>query len=234
MLAHFYAAALALEAAFPAIGAAFLANLAVQPLDEIVRIINTVSTSPHYHYQTASVMMEYPRDTLNSYRATKEWVHGRGQTSPGTQSLQQYGLDSLSVDLGNYFGDFGFSQSLSPAFAPSPLAPSPIHASPPSMPAFTAAGPRSPYLEVPRSGMDSYSYSNVGSVYSTPLTSPAAPSLSSSYAIKQADAGATTAPAASSVYNFNLPSYSYSSSMGMGIGTPGGLVAPPAPATVWT
>ena len=228
VLAHFYAAALSLEPAFPSIGAPFLSNLAMQPLEEIVRIINTVSTSPNYSYQTASLMMDYPRDTLNNYRAAKEWNAAQGQHTPDRMhTTPQYGLESLNVDLGNHFAEYGYGQSLSPAFAPSPLAPSPLlHASPPSM--LSSAGPRSPYLEVPRSAVDSYSYS---SAYSTPLASPAGPPHTPTYALKQ-EGGSSAA--ASTMYGYALPPYGYNSGMNVGMGTSGGLVAPLTQATVWT
>jgi hypothetical protein len=241
VLAHFYATALSLDTVFPSIGAAFLSNLAVQPLEEIVRIINTVSTTPSYHYQTASMMMEFPREALTNYRARREWNQHQGAQSPdGVQSVQQqspYGLDTLNVELGNHFAEYGYSQSLSPAFAPSPLAPSPMHASPPSM---LPAGPQSPYLEVPRTSIDGYSYRSVGSSYSTPLSSPAAPPPTTSYSTSgtKAEEGivSTSAQTTPTVYNFALPPYTsapYSSAYSSAYSI-GGLVAPPPPATVWT
>jgi len=202
VLSHFYSAALALEPVFSHIGAPFLANLALPPLEELIRIINTVQSSNNFTSMTqaAAMMMEFPREALANYKSSKEWT----QQTQGVQSLQQtpYGLDTLNLDLGNHIAEYGYNQSLSPAFAPSPL-----HLSPPAVLPGTA--PRSPYLEVPRSGVpDIFGYSSAGSSYSTPMASPAIPPPT----FKQEE---------ETSFNFNVPFGGY----------PGGFVAP---ATVWT
>ncbi|KAF2396449.1 hypothetical protein EJ06DRAFT_240523 [Trichodelitschia bisporula] len=242
VLAHFYAVALALVPIFPDTAPPFLANMVLFPLEEIVKIINTYQTSPTYSSmaQTAIMMMDFPREALNNYRVQREWTQQQLDTQHGIPNQSPYALETLNLDLGNHIAEYGYSQSLSPAFAPSPL-----HLSPPTMP--TGNAPRSPYLEVPRSGVD-YAYSSAGSGYSTPMGSPGAPSpsipssvtLSSAGVVLPAPSVATAGP------SMVLPSYkqeedafsfsmAYGGNTGMGMGgysgIPGGFVAP---ATVWT
>lgn len=215
VLAHYYGAALTLEPLFPDIGSAFLGTLALHPLEEIVRIINTIQTSPNLNYQAAVMMMDFPREAVSSFKSRVEWKQQQQQDSiPSVQQPPQYNLESLNVDLGNHFNEFGYNQSLSPAFVPSPM-----QQSPPSMLPGAAAQPRSPYLEVPRSAVETFSYSSaMTSAYTTPLTSPASAT--------QAQAPPLYSRAeepSSTIFNFNMP-FGYHSA-------PGGFVAP---ATVWT
>src|SRR5262249_33320203 len=148
----------------------------------------------------------------------REWMR---QQSEELQTLQQspYGLESLNLDLETQIAEYGYGASLSPAFVPSPLAPSPLAPSPlissPMIPSplvssasypspYTlSSGPRSPFLEVPRTSMDTY---GGGSNYTTPLGSPAAPPPG----FLQEE----------NVFNLGVP-----------YGFPGGFVASP---TVWT
>ncbi|KIV99743.1 hypothetical protein, variant [Verruconis gallopava] len=165
VLSHFYATALAIEPMFPNIGGPFLANLALPSLEELIRIMNTVQTSNNFTSMTqaAAMMMEFPRDVLSNYRAHRDWSHAQ---SPGSMQPHPYTIDALNLDLGQHLAEFGYNQSLSPAFAPSPL-----HMSPPNV--LPGQGSRSPYLEVPRTGSVDMLYSGTGSNYSSPMTSPA-------------------------------------------------------------
>src|SRR5579871_420657 len=61
VLAHYYGTALSLEPLFPDIGSSFLGTLALHPLEEIVRIINTIQTSPNLNYQAAVLRSEERR-----------------------------------------------------------------------------------------------------------------------------------------------------------------------------
>jgi hypothetical protein len=208
VLSHFYAVALTLEPLFSHIGAPFLGSLALTPLEELIKVINTVQSSDSFSSMTqaAATMMEFPREALASYKARRVWNHVQ---SPTVQVSQQpYGLETLNLDLGAHIAEYGYNQSLSPAFAPSPL-----HNSPPTTLSSTLSGtvPRSPFLEVPRSsGVEIFGYSSAGSTYSTPLTSPHVQLPT----FKQEE---------DSSFNFNTAPYGY----------PGGFVAPPA-AAVWT
>jgi hypothetical protein len=205
VLSHFYSVALALEPVFSHIGGPFLANIALPPLEELIRIINTVQASSNFTSMTqaAALMMEFPRETLTKYQSQKDWSQQRHQQqAESPQSLQQhpYGLETLNLELGNHIAEFGYNQSLSPAFAPSPLHPSPSSILP-------GTAPRSPYLEVPRPGVEMFGYSSTGSSYSTPLASPAVQQT----AFKQEE---------ETSFSFNMP-FGYSA----------GFVAP---AAVWT
>ncbi|OCL04102.1 hypothetical protein AOQ84DRAFT_417008 [Glonium stellatum] len=167
VLAHFYATALALEPMFPDVGPAFCANLALSPLEEIIRIISTLQSTQSYSQptQAAVLMMDFPRDTASSYQSRREWAR---QQAEEIESVQQspYGLDTLNIDLENQIAQYSYGASLSPAFAPSPLN---------FVPGGIGSGQTSPYLEVPRTAVDGFSG---GSSYASPLGSPAAPALS--------------------------------------------------------
>lgn len=167
VLSHFYATALAIESMFPNIGGPFLATLAFPALEELIRIMNTVQSSGNFNSMSpgALMMMDFPRETLASYRSQKDWAHTR---LPNGSSLQShpYGIETLNLDIGHHLAEYGYNQSLSPAFAPSPL-----HMSPTTI--LPGHPPRSPYLEVPRSAGDVFGYSSTGSNYSSPMTSPA-------------------------------------------------------------
>ncbi|OJD34563.1 ubiquitin carboxyl-terminal hydrolase 2 [Diplodia corticola] len=164
VLSFFYAAAVAIEPIFPDIGAAFCADNALLPLEEIIRYVNTLQATQGYAQavQTAAYLMDFPRDTASSYRTRREW--SRQQTDDLQIKQDPYGLDTLNLDLETQIQEYGYGQSLSPAFAPSPL-----HVQAPGI-----MEARSPYLEVPRSAIDY----RPSSAYSSPLGSPAAPPIS--------------------------------------------------------
>lgn len=210
VLSHFYAMALTLEPLFSHIGAPFLGNLALPPLEELIKVINTVQSSDSFSSMTqaAATMMEFPREALATYKARRGWSQVQ---SPTVQVSQPpYGLETLNLDLGAHIAEYGYNQSMSPAFAPSPL-----RNSPPTTLSTTLSGtvPRSPFLEVPRSSVVAmFGYGSAGSTYSTRLTSPHVqlPAFK-----QEEDSGSS--------FNFNSTPYDYS----------GGCVAPPA-ASIWT
>lgn len=167
VLAHFYATALALEPIFPDVGSAFCANLALSPLEEIIRIISTLQSTQSYSQptQAAVLMMDFPRDTATSYQSRREWARQQAEEIESVQQQSPYGLDTLNLDLENQIAQYSYGASLSPAFAPSPLN---------FVPSGIVSGQTSPYLEVPRTAVDGFSG---GSSYASPLGSPAAPAL---------------------------------------------------------
>ncbi|KAI9690425.1 MAG: hypothetical protein M1822_009388 [Bathelium mastoideum] len=215
VLAYFYTTALALEPLFPDVGAGFCANLGLFPLEEIVRITNTLQANQSFAQNTqfAAVMMELPRGTAVKYRQWMDWRR-RQLESEEMRVMRRgpaQGLPSFDFDF-NVF-DSSKVGSLSPAFAPSPLTPVSAH----------SMGERSPsnyYLEVPVTygglGSDTYSMtSGAGSGYTSPAASPAFPRAGSmpghdqmeGYYGEYGQLGYTTAP-------------------------PSGFV--PAPSTMWT
>ncbi|KAL1592334.1 hypothetical protein SLS60_011412 [Paraconiothyrium brasiliense] len=167
VLAHFYAAALALEPMFPEIGAIFCANLSLGPLEGIVPIAQGYQ-NPSYDDRTQSVsyLIQYPNDVATSYRARRDWMRQQaGEGSPLPQT--PYGLEALNMDLQN-LAQYSYGQSTSPAFAPSPLNFFPASTLP-----GLASGPTSPYLEVPHIPRTSVDLSYSSPSYTTPLGSPA-------------------------------------------------------------
>lgn len=210
VLSHFYSVSLTLEPLFSQIGSPFLGSLALPPLEELIKVINTVQSSDSFSSmtQTAATMMEFPREALATYKARRVWSQVQSPTVQVSQT--PYGLETLNLDLGAHIAQYGYNQSLSPAFAPSPL-----YNSPPITLSTTLSGtvPRSPFLEIPRSsGVEVYGYSSAGSTYSTPLASPHVQPPT----FKQEEESGST-------FNFNTAPYGYS----------GGFVAP-ALASIWT
>lgn len=162
VLAHFYATALALEPMFPDIGSVFCANLALGPLEEIILIVQGYQ-NPSYDDRTQSVsyLIQFPSDMASSYKTRRDWLRQQAiEASPVQQP--PYGLETLNLDLQNQIAQYSYGQSLSPAFAPSPLNFFPT----PGM----SSGQTSPYLEVPRTTVEQYG----GSSFASPLGSPAA------------------------------------------------------------
>jgi hypothetical protein len=160
VLAHFYATALALEPMFPDVASVFVADLSLQPLEDIARVVQTYQ-DPRFdsRMQTMSYLIQFPIDMLATYKTRREWTR---QQTTNMSPLQQpsYALESINLDIENQIAQYSYGQSLSPAFAPSPLT---------FLPHGIPSTPTSPYLEVPRTAVDVYG----GSSYTTPLGSPA-------------------------------------------------------------
>lgn len=161
VLAHFYATALALEPMFPDVASVFVADLSVRPLENIIQTVQAYQdlrfTSD---LQTMLYLVQFPTDILATYKTRREW--SRQQTS-NISPIQQpsYPLETINLDLENQLAQFSYGQSLSPAFAPSPLT---------FLPSGMSSTPTSPYLEVPRTTVDAFGTTS----YATPLGSPAA------------------------------------------------------------
>lgn len=161
VLAHFYAAALALEPLFPDVASVFVADLSLRPLEDIIQVVQGFQ-DPRYDstIQTMSYLVQFPIDAVSSYKARRDWAR---QQPTDIAPMQQpaYALETINLDLEGQIAQYSYGQSLSPAFAPSPLT-----FLPPSM----SSTPTSPYLEVPRTNVDVYGTTS----YASPLGSPAA------------------------------------------------------------
>lgn len=159
VLAHFYATAIALEPMFRDIGSVFCANLALSPLEEIIQYAQAYQ-DPRYDQRTQGVaaLVRFPSSIATSYKSRRDWARQQaGEGSPVQQS--PYGLESLNLEFENQIAQYSYGQSLSPAFAPSPLT---------FIPSGLASGQTSPYLEVPRT-TDAFGTTT----YASPLGSPA-------------------------------------------------------------
>lgn len=160
VLAHFYATGVALEPLFRNVGSVFCANLALGPLEEIIQIVQSYQ-DPAYDQRTHAIsyLIQYPSDMASSYKTRRDWT--RQQVADGSPVQQPpYGLESLNVEIQNQIAQYSYGQSLSPAFAPSPLT---------FIPSGMASGQTSPYLEVPRTTMEAFPTTS----YVSPLGSPA-------------------------------------------------------------
>ena len=161
VLAHFYATALALEPMFPDVASVFVADLSLRPLEDIIQIVQAYQ-DPRFDssIQTMSYLVQFPVDMVSSYKTRREWAR---QQITNVSPIQQpsYALDTINLDLENQIAQYSYGQSLSPAFAPSPLT---------FLPPGMSSTPTSPYLEVPRTTVDAYGTTS----YATPLGSPAA------------------------------------------------------------
>ncbi|KAF2120165.1 hypothetical protein BDV96DRAFT_485870 [Lophiotrema nucula] len=194
VLGHFYATALALEPMFPDIGSVFCANLALQPLEEIVKVVQGYRDQRYdQRTQAISYLIQFPCDMASSYKSRRDWARQQAsEASPVQQS--PYGLETLNLDIGNQLAQYNYPPSLSPAFAPSPL-----H----FLPTGLASGQTSPYLEVPRTTVDAY----VTSSYASPLVSPAA--VLPPYSVPEEH-----------VFNFGMPTGYHSSGLSGFVATP--------------
>lgn len=169
VLAHFYATALALEPMFPDVASVLVADLSLRPLEEINQIVQGFQDTRYdSRIQTMSYLVQFPNDMVASYKTRREWTR---QQMAAMSTIQQpaYAMESINLDFENQIAQYSYgqSQSLSPAFAPSPLT-----FLTPSM----SSTPTSPYLEVPRAVADAYSSNSYASSssYASPLGSPAA------------------------------------------------------------
>jgi hypothetical protein len=161
VLAHFYATALALEPMFPDVASVFVADLSLRPLEDIIQTVQGYQ-DPRFdsRIQTMSYLVQFPVDMVSSYKARREWAR---QQTTNVSPIQQssYALETINLDIENHIAQYSYGQSLSPAFAPSPLT---------FLPPGMSSTPTSPYLEVPRTTIDLYGATS----YATPLGSPAA------------------------------------------------------------
>ncbi|CAE7031349.1 hypothetical protein PTNB73_05256 [Pyrenophora teres f. teres] len=212
VLAHFYATALALEPMFPDVASVFVADLSLRPLEEINQLVQGYQ-DPRYdsRMQTMSYLLQFPVDMVSSYKTQREWARQQmAATSPIQQQQQStYGLESINQDIENQIAQYSYGQSLSPAFAPSPLT---------FMPPGMSSTPTSPYLEVPRAvPVDPYgptsAYAGTASSYAS----------SNSYASPLGSPAALLPP-------YSAPQEQAFTSFGMQSGYPSGFVATP----IWT
>jgi hypothetical protein len=161
VLAHFYATALALEPMFPDVASVFVSDLSLRPLEDIIQVVQAYQ-DPRFdaRMQTMSYLVQFPVDVVSSYKTRREWAR---QQMTSISPIQQpaYALESINLDIENQIAQYSYGQSLSPAFAPSPLT---------FLPSGMSSTPTSPYLEVPRTNVDAYGTTT----YATPLGSPAA------------------------------------------------------------
>lgn len=211
--AHFYATALAIESIFPDIGDAFCCNMAQQPLEEILQRIAAPQATQSYSQvlQAAVYLMDFPRTQATMYRSKHTWSPHSSQDFPIIQAAS-YNLDALQLDLGMESMDYSYGGSLSPAFAPSPLHP--------ITPGSILSGQRSPFLEVPRSSVDSLSFSGSSTAYTSPVGSPSG----GGFALGSAPATPMGYVQEESLYSYQVP---FSSA-----GYRGGFVA--SPTSIWT
>jgi hypothetical protein len=158
VLGHFYATALALEPLFRDIGSVFCANLALQPLEEIIHVVQGYQDARYdQRTQSISYLIQFPADMVSSYKTRRDWIRQQaGQHSPVQPA--PYGLETLNLELESQIAQYSYGQSLSPAFAPSPLT---------FIPSGITSGQTSPYLEVPPTPISTYS----STTYASPSTS---------------------------------------------------------------
>ena len=122
VLAHFYATALALEPMFPDVASVFVADLSLRPLEEINNLVQGFQ-DPRYdsRLQTMSYLVQFPIDMVSSYKTRREWSRQQMSSISPMQQQSAYALESINLDLENHIAQYSYGQSLSPAFAPSPL-----------------------------------------------------------------------------------------------------------------
>ena len=75
VLAHFYAAALAMGPVFPDIGAAYFGSMSISPIEEIMNCLSRMQDSPipEEDYQSAMQLMQFPLEMVTDFRARMGW-----------------------------------------------------------------------------------------------------------------------------------------------------------------
>ncbi|KAH6671683.1 hypothetical protein B0J14DRAFT_78958 [Halenospora varia] len=78
--AYFFAAAMAVQPLFPAMGAMFFGYIALQPLSELVKYIDDQRNDPigatKYNWDEASELMLYPQEVARRFRQRLGWPTG--------------------------------------------------------------------------------------------------------------------------------------------------------------
>jgi hypothetical protein len=78
VLAHLYATALALEPMFPDIGSAFIADMALRPLEEVIRVVRgSRDTGYESGAHILTHLIQFPVDMVVSYKARREQARQR-------------------------------------------------------------------------------------------------------------------------------------------------------------
>jgi hypothetical protein len=78
VLAHFYAAALAMGPVFPDIGAAYFGSMSISPIEEIMNNLTRLqdaAQTPEDDLQTPLQLMQFPLEMVADFRARMGWGH---------------------------------------------------------------------------------------------------------------------------------------------------------------
>ena len=121
ILAYYFTTMLELEPMFPDVSAAFGADLALPPLEEIIRMIDSLlspRTSLPY-WQTILALLKYPRKTATSFQSKRTWLSHETKEAY-TISTPSYGTERLNMDLVQQVNDYQFIDGRD-AFRDSPL-----------------------------------------------------------------------------------------------------------------
>lgn len=155
LLAYFYATALALEPLYSDVGAALCADLALAPLEEVIRLAGTPPGASDVIsvWNSNVIAFDFPRQVAISYRNRRAW-QPHDEQSVDFLDTANYELVEWNMELENRIADSTHTASNSPAFAQSSL--------------YMIAPPASPFLEVPLTATDYSQYYN----FVTPLHSP--------------------------------------------------------------
>lgn len=137
VLAHFYAAALAMGPVFPDIGAAYFGSMSISPIEEIVnsltRMQETQPVEEDYHMPLQ--LMQFPLEMVADFRARMGWGHHSPLPYPQIHLIHSpysYGSVELhtETDPSEYPIDLGL-----------PYTPSREHSHVPSSPSIAGAEP---------------------------------------------------------------------------------------------
>ncbi|KAI9808144.1 MAG: hypothetical protein M1825_004601 [Sarcosagium campestre] len=103
LLAHFYAAALAVEPLFPDAGGTYFASLSMGPLEQLINAFEATRATQHFGYelQIGSDLMEFPTRIYISFRSRMGWLQQSTPAYPALQACHSpYGdaFTSLEID----------------------------------------------------------------------------------------------------------------------------------------
>lgn len=171
-LSYLFAVPVTIETAFPTIGSHLLSEMAVRPLEEVLRVLETPSYDGAGSQDLSShPLMTFPRETINNHRSLRAWA-SQGQAS--TSTLPSYSQISYNQPMGGNFGSLpslsSYSRTLpvqssssSTSYAPGGLNPSPLQASPGNITPTMQTVPQSSYIDSPGSTGSVYGYGNINS-----------------------------------------------------------------------
>ncbi|KAF2860240.1 hypothetical protein K470DRAFT_217553 [Piedraia hortae CBS 480.64] len=138
VIAHFYAAAIALEPLFPSLGSSFCASMTLSPLEAIINLVDApdLKNQSDISGTDMTAIMQYPRQMAAQFRSqtvqpvlpldhtSYGYTNGVGNLSPAfSPAAPQYGTSSSYLDLPCGQSSFtlsmqGWGSQPSPAFPP--------------------------------------------------------------------------------------------------------------------
>ncbi len=139
VLAHFYAAALAMGPVFPDIGAAYFGSMSISPIEEIMncltRMHDTPTAVPEEDFNSPLQLMQFPLEMVADFRARMGWGQHSPLPYPQMHLIQSpYSYPSVDLHTDTDPSDYPLDLGL-------PYTPSREHSYVPSSPSIAGSEP---------------------------------------------------------------------------------------------